>query len=163
MKKNNKYAIIYYTQTLLWHKSWYKLIQLRWQRDNVVRFLHLFKFGLVVFYRICFWKASGSRETPARSFLCCKKLWLLPRRGRVVCELCMIVWCVAMHHLGCEASSLFVSKLPQHDTSQPTPSSSPNHHTSSCSAQTLRRVSSLKEALRNCSIWNLFLEGERQS
>ena len=70
----------------------------------------------------------------------------------------MIVWFVAMQHLGCEASSLFVSKLPQHDTPQPTHSSSPNHHTSSCSAQTLRRVSSLKEVLRNCSIWNLFLE-----
>ena len=71
---------------LYWHESCTILVQLR-RASDVVRFLHLFKFGLVVLQNLFLEHRELSRDT-SLLFLYSVKLWLLPRRGRVVCEVC---------------------------------------------------------------------------
>ena len=63
-KKGAQQAINGVWQPLFWHEYCTLLVQLRWQRDNVVRFLHLFKFGLVVLQNLFL---EGERQ-----------LWKLP-------------------------------------------------------------------------------------
>ena len=112
------------------------------------------------FYRICFWKASGSRETPARFFCICKNYDCSRGVAELLARLSVVAYCYAIQQVG--VLWLSVSNLPIAQHSNSMPSALPPH-TNSCSAQTLRRVSSLIAVLRKSVYKNLFLEGGRQS
>ena len=78
------------TASLLWHEYCTLLVQLRWQRDNVVRFLHLFKFGLVVFTEFVSGRRAAVVRLPLVLFYFCKNY-----DASVAARMTCLVYCMA--------------------------------------------------------------------
>ena len=93
------------------------------------------------FYRICFWSIGGSCETPAYYFFISVKTMTAPTVWQSCLRILYDGLALLRNKCGC-AVGLVVSKLPR-PTTQPHSYVVSKPSYSSCSAQTLRRVSSL--------------------